>query len=147
MKKHKLDILTRLKPCKKRQIREVEKLVFVWRWRTDRGSWESADKSLQCPTPHPEIGHQENYTSLQNQLTHGLCESGWMDSTRFCLPRSSVSQENLLDLRYLQIKSFDLERWIRKQSITANSQGGLLVSHVSHKYVLCQAWPVQFSRF
>lgn len=31
MKKHKLDILTRLKPCKKRQIREVEKLVFVWR--------------------------------------------------------------------------------------------------------------------
>lgn len=23
-----------------------------------------ADKSLQCPTPHLEIGHQENYTSF-----------------------------------------------------------------------------------
>lgn len=69
-----------------------------------------------------------------------------MDGTRFCLPASSVSKKNLLDLRYLQIKSFSLERWNRKQSIIANSQRGLLVSHMSHKYILCQAWPVQFSR-
>lgn len=69
-----------------------------------------------------------------------------MDSTRFCLSTSSVSKENLLNLRYLQIKSSILERQNRKQSTIASSQRGLLVSHMSHKYVLCQAWPVQFSR-
>lgn len=69
-----------------------------------------------------------------------------MDSTRFCLPTSCVSKENLLDLRYLPIKRFNLEGWNRKQSTIANSQRDLLVSHMSHKYVLYQAWPVQFSR-
>lgn len=37
--------------------------------------------------------NQESYTSLQNPLTHGLCEMVFMDSTRFCLPMSSVSKE------------------------------------------------------
>lgn len=69
-----------------------------------------------------------------------------MANTRFCLPTNAVSKENCLNLGCSQIKSFNVDGCKRKQSATASSQSGLLVSHMGHEYVLCQVRPVRQSR-
>lgn len=106
--------------------------TLLWRvstgWPSDSSTPSSAqqdrtDKHLQGPTLQGKISHHGEYSGFTEWPSSGLA---WtqvdMVNTSLCLPKSSPSEENFLNMEFLQIKSFNLVGCNRKQDIITSSK-------------------------